>query len=433
MTVDRTIEPAVKPFGTLKIKNVNKRVLPNGLEVFIIDSGDQPLNRITFSYPSGLLEAETPDALQLATQLMREGTEHHSGKEISEILDFHGAWLKADAMSHDTVISLWSMNNSTAKLIPLLREIIERPVFPEKEFEALRQKHKAKYLLSQKNVLYMASLADKRLVFGENHPMCRVLNADEIDAITAEDLRKAYGKAFGIKPYIFISGGELESVIDEIVAEAGKIKFNGDELPAQNIVPMHPVGHAETVATEIDAEHQSAIVMSIPVIGRDNPDYIPLRLVVMALGGYFGSRLMSNIREDKGYTYGIQASLLGYREGGVVSIMTNTAPEYVTSVIAETKKEIARLQNTLMDDEELANVKSNAMTSLAAMLDTPFQIMDYYISQFYNGTPPNYFADQVAAINALTAEQIMELSRKYLDIDRMLVSIAGPAPATTAV
>lgn len=426
MTVDRTIEPVVKPFETLAIKPVEKRILPNGVEVFIINSGDQPLNRVTVSYPSGLMEAEIPDALQLATQLMREGTERHSGKEISEMLDFHGAWLKADAMTHDTVISLWSVNSSTATLLPLLREIIEQPVFPEKEFEALKQKHKAKYLVSQKNVMYMASMADKRQVFGKEHPICRVLNADEIEAITSDDVSNAYRKVFGIKPYIFLSGGELDPVIDDIVAELGKIKFDATERPAQNIKPMHPA-HAETETIEIDAEHQSAIAMSIPTVSRDNPDYIPLRLVVMALGGYFGSRLMSNIREDKGYTYGIQANLLGYREGGVISIMTNTAPEYVAPVIEETKKEIERLKDTLMDDEELSNVKSYAMTSLAAMLDTPFQIMDYYISQLHNDTPPDYFADQVKAINSLTAEQIVTLSRKYLDTGKMLVSIAGPA------
>lgn len=427
MTVDRTIEPVVKPFETLSIKPVEKRILPNGVEVFIINSGDQPLNRITVSYPSGLMEAEIPDTLQLATQLMREGTERHSGKEISEMLDFHGAWLKADAMTHDTVISLWSVNSSTATLLPLLREIIEQPVFPEKEFGALKQKHKAKYLVSQKNVMYMASMADKRQVFGKEHPICRVLNADEIEAITSDDVRNAYRKVFGIKPYIFISGGELDPVIDDIVAELGKIRFDSADRPAQNIIPMHPSAHAVTETIEIDAEHQSAIVMSIPSISRDNPDYIPLRLVVMALGGYFGSRLMANIREDKGYTYGIQANLLGYREGGVINIMTNTAPEYVSAVIEETKKEIERLKDTLMDDEELSNVKSYAMTSLAAMLDTPFQIMDYYISQLHNGTPPDYFADQVKAINSLTAEQIMALSRKYLDTGKMLVSIAGPA------
>lgn len=425
-STDRTTAPAVSSFKELAIKNPTKRVLPNGIEVLSINTGDQPLNRITVSYPHGLLEAGVPDALHLATQLLREGTPSHSGSQISETLDYHGAWLKTDALSHDTAISLWSLNNSTSGLLPLLKEIIHHPSFPEKEFETLRQKHKAKYLLSQKNVSYMASLSDKQMVFGKNHPMTKVLDAEEIEALTADDIRGAYEKAFAVTPRIFVAGGEIDMLLDEICEAFSTMPTTPPAMSCQNIIPMRPEEGQRTAVTAVDAEHQAAIVMSLPTIDRSHPDYIPLRLAVMALGGYFGSRLMTNIREDKGYTYGIQANLLGYREGGVVSIMTSTAPQYVDAVICETRKEIMRLSDTLMDNEELATVKNNAMTSLAAILDTPFSIMDHHISQYHNGTPPDYFAKQVEAINSLTACRIMELSRQYLNPDKMLISIAGP-------
>ncbi|MBD5258306.1 MAG: insulinase family protein [Barnesiella sp.] len=428
---DRTKEPAVRAFDTLRMPEPTLTKLPNGIELYALNAGDQPLNRITVSYASGLMEAVIPDALSLAAQLLREGTESYTGSQVSETLDFHGAWLKCDAGSHDTTVSLWSLNKSTVNLLPLLKEILTSPAFPEKEFATLRDKHKARYLLSQKNVGYMAAQIDKKNVFGENHPMSRILNAEEIESLTTDDVRAAYKQAFSTAPRVFVTG-EITDLLPEIIEFFSEFEFADSSHPAQNILPMRPVA-AGTVATcNVDSEHQAALAVSIPAIDRSHPDYIPLRLVVMALGGYFGSRLMANIREDKGYTYGINGNLLGYREGGVVSIMTNTAPQYVDSVISEIRHELNRLREEPMDEEELAIVRNNAMSSLAAILDTPFSIMDHHISHFHTGTPDDYFNRQLEAIKSLSSNQIMELAQKYLDPQRMIISIARPTAESAA-
>lgn len=423
---DRTKEPPVKGFSKLSIPRPTLTTLANGIELYALDAGDQPINRITVSYPSGLMEAQAPDTLLLATQLLREGTQSYSGSEISETLDYHGAWLKCDALSHNSAVSLWSLNRSTTQLLTLLRELLFSPVFPEKEFATLRDKHIAKYLLSLKNVAYVAAQSDKKMVFGERHPMSRVLDADEIGKLTADDIRSAYQHAFSQTPKVFVAGN-ISELIPAVTDFFSDFEYGTASIEQQNIIPMQPETGGKTTVSDVDAEHQAAIALSIPTIGRDHPDYIPLRIVVMALGGYFGSRLMTNIREDKGYTYGIQANLLGYREGGVISIMTNTAPQYIDAVIEEVKHELQRLCDQPMGDDELSIVKNNAMTSLAAILDTPFSIMDHHISQFHTGTPQDYFEKQLDAINSLTPNVITELSRKYLDIDSLLISIARPS------
>ncbi|MDE5659045.1 MAG: hypothetical protein K2I25_08480, partial [Muribaculaceae bacterium] len=169
--IDRKKEPVVKGFERLSIPYPNVTTLPNGLELYALDAGDQPINRITVSFSSGLMEAAIPDSLQLAVQLLREGTAAYSGSTISETLDYHGAWLKCDALSHNSSVNLWSLNRSTSKLLPLLGEILTKPSFPEKAFATLRDKHKSRYLLSQKNVSFMASRNDKKLVFGASHPI----------------------------------------------------------------------------------------------------------------------------------------------------------------------------------------------------------------------------------------------------------------------
>lgn len=296
---DRTKEPPVKGFSKLSIPRPTITTLANGIELYALDAGDQPINRITVSYPSGLMEAKAPDSLLLATQLLREGTQSYSGSEISETLDYHGAWLKCDALSHNSAVSLWSLNRSTTQLLTLLRELLFSPVFPEKEFATLRDKHIAKYLLSLKNVAYVAAQSDKKMVFGEHHPMSRVLDADEIGKLTVDDIKSTYQHTFSQTPKVFVAG-DISELIPAVTDFFSDFEYETASIEPQNIIPMQPETGGKTAVSDVDAEHQAAIALSIPTIGRDHPDYIPLRLVVMALGGYFGSRLMTNIREDKG-------------------------------------------------------------------------------------------------------------------------------------
>lgn len=423
-TLDRQTPPELFAFPPISVPQPNMATLNNGIEVYWLDLGNQPINRITLSFDSGLLETNSPDALQIAAQLMREGTASLSGREISEQLDYEGAWLKIDTLSHNSMINLWSLNKSTLKLLPILKDIVTSPTFPESEFATIRDKQSAKARLSLKRAPYVASLIDKRQVFGTEHPMCRVLTPDEIDAVTRGDIIDAHRAAFMTRPRVFVVG-EVKEMIHQLIeyfqswpyVESGR---------KQKIMPMRPLKGGSRAEQAIDAEHQAAVELSIPTIGREHPDYIALRLAVMALGGYFGSRLMSNIREDKGYTYGIQANLLGYREGGVLSITSSTAPQYVEPLIAETVKEIARLATEPMEDAELHIVKNTAMTALAATLDSPFNIMDHHITHFHAATPERYFEKQLHAINSLTAHQIQDLMARHLPVDKLLISIAKP-------
>jgi predicted Zn-dependent peptidase len=145
----------------------------------------------------------------------------------------------------------------------------------------------------------------------------------------------------------------------------------------------------------------------------------------MALGGYFGSRLMTNIREDKGYTYGISSALLGNWEGGVITISTQCDNNYSMAVIDEIKKEVSNLKKNDFCTDELNRLKRFAMTQIAGILDSPFTIMDYYENQRHVLTSVDYYNQMQQSINLLTSQRISELADKYLDINEFRISIAG--------
>ena len=181
------------------------------------------------------------------------------------------------------------------------------------------------------------------------------------------------------------------------------------------------------VHTDFPESMQNAIAMGIPAISRHHEDYVPLRLTVMALGGYFGSRLMTNIREEKGLTYGIGAALMGGHEGSHAYISAKCDSNFTDKVISEIKAELVRLASDPPRGEELERLRMHAYVSLLEILDTPKSIMDYYRTMLIAGTPADYLERQLKGITGLSSDVISEMASKYLRPELLRTSIAGPS------
>lgn len=421
----RSTPPEVTDFPPLAIQYPIVTSLSNGIKIFIIEAGEQPVNRLTLSWECGMTDVDDTVAMALMAKTLREGSVNYSGKEISEVLDSNGAWLKIDPLSHNFTITLHSLNKTAAAVLPLILDMIENPVFPKIAIETIKEKYAATTEINLKKVATLASIADKRLTFGKNHPLAtQNPTPDQIRSITVARIKKVWENTIAKKaPHVFIAGhttGISAAVNEALVSKA----YNNSGVN-RRIIPFNPEREASVYVESPDAL-QSAIYLSIPTIPRNHPDYIDLRLAIMALGGYFGSRLMANIREDKGYTYGINAAQLGYLEGGVTTISCQADPRYVNPLIDEVVKEINTLRDTPMEYDELTSLKRFAMSSLASTLDSPFSIMDHHINHIHVATPENYFELQQKAITQLTPERISEVVAKHLDLSKMKISIAGP-------
>lgn len=424
MELNRTIAPGIKEFEKLEIPQCRILTLDNGIKLNIIDHGEFDVNRLTMSWNGGAYDVDSFSALMLATELMREGTKLHTGAEIAENLDFNGAWLRNNYHSHHTSIVLHSLNNKFSSVLPTIVETITTPSFPQKEFEINREKFAKRKELNLSKVAYLSNQSNHQLVFGENHPCSKDETVDDINNISLNKVKEIQQNIFTPNGCELFLAGRITPQIEDIINnQFGQLTFTECSF-THNIVPISP---SATKLQIIDVEEamQSAITMSIPTISRSNPDYIDLRYTIMALGGYFGSRLMTNIREDKGYTYGISASLLGNWEGGVTTISTQCDNIYVKQVIAEVKNEIEKLKQNNVDDDELNRLKQYAMTQIAGILDSPFSIMDYYENMRHVLTPPNYFQSMQQSLNNLTSKRIATLAQQYLNIEELCISIAG--------
>lgn len=424
MNLNRKNAPIVTDFGELTIPYCRKLTLDNGIKLNIIDHGEFDVNRLTMSWIGGANDVDSFSTLMLASELMREGSIKYTGAEIAEIIDFNGAWLKNEFHSHHSTMVLHSLNSKFDKVLPSVIDAIVSPTFPTQEFEINKEKLAKRKELNLTKVAYLSKQSNHSLIYGKEHPCTKDEMPTEVRAISIENLKEIHSLIFTANNCELYLAGRITPEIEDLINnQFGKLALDSNAI-THRIVPIMPENKKLDIIN-VPNSMQSAITLSIPTISRSHPDYIDLRYTIMALGGYFGSRLMTNIREDKGYTYGISAALLGNWEGGVMTISTQCDNNYTSMVIEEVKNEIENMKSNNFDEEELNRLKRFAMTQVAGILDSPFSIMDYYENIRHVLTSEDYFENMQKSINNLTSEKIAMLASKYLDVNELRISIAG--------
>ena len=423
--INRSIPPEVSDFVQLRLPQPVTKRLDNGLLVSEINAGPQNVIRLSLVWNLGYVDIDATKAeVSLCTSLLREGTASRTGFEIAEALEFNGAWLTTTADHHSVTINLFALNSKVEEPIDILLDIISNPTFPEDELAAYRERMAQTEELNLQKVSYLCDILKNSLVYGETSPLSKSTLPDEIRNIQRKDIIDIFCRLIkNNPPLVFLSGRfspEIESVV---LSKLSSVKF-----PAasgnRKIVPICP-SEVRILKQPYPQAVQSAVNISIPTITRSHPDYVALRILVIMLGGFFGSRLTTNIREDKGYTYGINASLIGIYEGGTISISTQCDNRYVDRVIEEIKVEIGRLSTDGFSDEEIRNLRRYVKSQLAAILDSPFNISDYYQLNHTVGTPPDYFDQQFHIADALSSDMLTEMAIKHIDQEKLYVTVVG--------
>lgn len=422
---DRTRQPEIQKIADIKMPCAKLSKLDNGIPVDIIDLGDQDVCRIDIVTEGGQCDESVPLECETAASLIREGTTSTSAQTIAEQLDYYRSWMGTDTYSHASVITLYCINRYLDRTVPVLIDMIRHPLYEEKELKRIKTIAKNRLLTELEKVAYLSMRELQKQYFGPAHRLGIAPTAELIDSLQREHLMQFHDKWYNpANLTIIVSGKITNQLMETLNRHFGTWQ---DDSPHTESASDMPDGKFCPFETVIDKPHamQSSVRMAIPAPPRNHPDYIPLRILCMALGGYFGSRLMTNIREEKGYTYGIYASLLGHRNTSYISIASQCDNAYTRSVIHEIKNEIDRLKQSPMPDDELGRVRSYMLGDLSKTLDTPFTIADYHISMLSNNITRDYFNSQIKWINEITPATLREMACKYLDHDNALTVIAG--------
>ncbi len=423
--VNRKISPAITGFPELRLPDVDMRDIGNGANLVTLNSGNQPIVQLTLVYDGGKLDFNNPAIPMLVSASLRDGCETLSGDEVEYRLDFNGAWLKSEVRDHNSVVTLTSLSSKLDKVLPIVRGILTSPTFPMQRISRNKDKMVASWELQRKKVDYLAESASLCQLAGSGHPITIEATPERISAVDWQMMVESQRLMCATSSMsAYLAGCFNESEHDSVIRFLESLP-TGNQPIVRRMKPFESVRSSVEEVVDYKGALQSAVVMAIPAVDRYHNDYCMLRLVAMALGGYFGSRLMTNLREKQGLTYGVSAGLYGYHEGGAVMVSTQCDNRSVRAVIDGTKREIRHLIENPPMGEELERLVQTANSELASILDSPFNVINHVAAQRLAGTPPDYFDRQQTAVGSLSPDAISDCASRYLDVDKMLVAIAG--------
>lgn len=422
--VNRNTAPVLNHVEHYPIHQPQKVVFGNGQEVHLLRIGDQEVIRLDMLFEAGKWQQEVPLSANFVAGLLKEGTADYSSRAISELLDGTGAYLQVSAGMHHTTLSLFSLNKHFNKLLPLLESILFNPAFEEKEIENYRNNRLQKFLKESGKVNVLAAQYFKAHVFGEHHPYGFFTTTNHYKDITRKDVKLYYSKHLMQAPVQILLTGHIT---DEVLA--GVERFLGKRLlptEGKNNTEkvLHPQKNKVFHFDKPDAV-QTAIQMGVPTISKTHPDFCPFLILNTILGGYFGSRLMRNIREEKGYTYGIGSALVPYLHAGIFTVYTQTDNAFKNAVIDEIYKEVELLKTHSVSKAELEMVKNYLRGDLIRNMDHPFQMAETLHALMEFNLNVDFIQSYLHTINTITPEKLQHVAQTYFKDDYHLVTAGG--------
>jgi predicted Zn-dependent peptidase len=422
---DRTIKPAAHPIGPIQMIEPALQQLENNLPVFELSAGTQELVKIELIFNAGSSHHTNPLIPAFTLSMLQEGTRHRKAAEIASAIDDYGAFLETDHDKDFSGVMLFTLNRYLKETLPVVLEIITEPVFPENEWEILRSNRLDKFRINMGKVSFIAGKRFQELLFS-NSAYGNSFGEDTYRESNREALIDFKQNHYSLnQALVFVSGH-----IDDGVRETINQVLGTSALSAHQFDKVLPASHAsstterEQFILKEDAI-QSAIRIGRRLFTKTHPDYFGMKILTTVLGGYFGSRLMSNIREDKGYTYGIGAGIATYLHDGYFVISTEVGADVCRNALDEIYKEIEQLQQQPIPDEELNLVKNYLLGNLLKSFDGPMERMERFKSVHLFGLDLSYYSRYAEAIRQANAAYLQQLAQTWLQKEDLIELVVG--------
>lgn len=428
--IDRTKTPTPGPVPTLQVPAWTRATLSNGAELVVSEKHDVPLVSFQITFQGGANQAESTERRGLAgitAAMMSEGTKARDGEALSNALQLLGTTVTVDIAGESGSIGFQSTSARFQQTLDLLVEMVVAPTFPPEALERLRAQRLVALLQGRDQTRVIASRAFPRILFGNAHPYGQNVTEASLKSITREDVVDLHAAYF--RP-----GRALISVVGDVRASEARASIDkalaawprGGDRPKFDYPPV-PAAHPSTIyLIDKPAAAQSSFAIGHPGPPRSTPDYYSLQVMNTMLGGMFQSRLNANIREEKGYSYGVSSSFAfgkgpgAFRTGGdVVSAKSDAA-------LVEFMKELRGIRGDRpITDEELTTAKDSLIQRLPATFASVRSINQAIVGLWTDGLPDDYYERYAANIAGVTREDVVRVARQYVDLDHLSIVIVG--------
>lgn len=398
----------------LKLKAYDKYVLDNGVEVYAVNAGTQEVLSLELVFSAGNWFEQQNNIAAATNYLIKNGTKSKTAFQLNEHFDYYGSHLSRGCYNETANIVLHCIDRHFATHLPVIAEMITDAIYPQHELDIYKQNMQQRLTVNLKKCDFVAGRLIDEYVFGKDHPYGVYSNKEDYDALQQEQLQDYYKKYYTEGKCVIFAAGLLPANFQqELNRTIGQLPLNQKEIPTI-IHPLTPAAEKKYRIANDPNGVQGAIRLAQPFPNRHHPDFQPVQVLNTLFGGFFGSRLMSNIREDKGYTYGIHSYILNHISTTAWMISTEAGRDVSEATITEIYNEMKDLREELVDDEELQLVKNYLIGTILGDLDGPFHIIGRWKNLILNGLDEQYFYKSVNIIKNISAKELQELANKYL-------------------
>ncbi len=424
--MDRKTCPNTLEFSTkeidLSVLNPQCTKLNNGIEIFSFHAPDAELLKIDFVFDAGSRYQSTPLIAASVNALLTEGTKSRKMIEIAEFLDFRGAHIEKTAGKDTAGFTVYMLKKYVKDILPLLHEIVYTPVFPEKEMDIYLRKRKQQFLTDNQKVSFLARTHFSKLIFGAENPYGKMAVLSDFDSLDRQELLSFHEKFYTQTPFKILVAGNITEDIHALISEY----FESSVFSNREKTAFPLFSNTEKQAyIELPNAVQSALRMGKTINPVKAEDLPYLSVINSLLGGYFGSRLMKNIREDKGYTYGIYSMVHSLQEALVFFVTAEVGSQYSQPAINEIYAELEKLTQNPVEKEELALVKNYLTGEFLRSIDGIFELSEKYKGLLETNIPTSYYASYIKAIEDSTPEKLLQIAQQYLQPNSMVEVCAG--------
>ncbi len=414
-------------------------LLDNGIPVYVLDYPGQEIVKVEAVFRAGRAEEEKRLASRATARLLRDGTLHKSGAEIAEHLDFYGASVTIPTNLDTSSFVLFSLKKYAHEVIPTFAEMLQSPSFPEDELENFRRTNIQELMVELEKGETVAYRKVTELIFGEHHPYGYNSMPEDYMAIQRADLQHFFDTWYTPSNCLLFASGRIDETILSLLnhhfgslrrehAEPSSVQHpisNGTAFAKASAVKKPGAGKPSTVRIPLPNSLQSAIKIGRKLFDRNHPDFNGLVVLNTVLGGYFGSRLMTNIREKKGYSYNIYSTVDAYLRDGCFYIATEVSPEKSAAALRAIFREMKKLCEKPVPEEELSMVRNYMLGMFLNGLDGPINSSDMVRNQIVENQSTEKFDAMIQTVRNISAEALQALARQYLQPKDFWVVIVG--------
>ena len=415
--------PVFEQVENIELIKAKSIVLDNGLKVFSVNGGDQDLVRIEFIFENIAYDTSKPLQSYAANTILNDGTRELSASEIADKIDYYGAFLQTDFSNDQSTVTLYSLNKHLTATLPVVKAIISDSIFPQVELDTFIRNQKQKLSVNLEKNDFLSRKIFNSVLFS-NTLYGYDTRAEDYDRLTRIQLQEYFSQAYQPENCTVVIAGKVQNEALNLIDRLFGKNWQGGRSVTPNNFNFYPGSGKEHYIEKADAL-QSAIRLGKIAINRSHSDFPGMQVLNTILGGYFGSRLMANIREDKGYTYGIGSALVSMKNAGYFFIASEVGADVCTSALTEIQKEIEILKTETVSEQELGLVRNYMLGSMLGGLENALSHADKFKNIYFSGLGYEYYQNYIQIVRTISAQELLVLANKYLDWEGMEKVVVG--------